>query len=78
MGSLSPSLLYSSIIINIFLILFIMTTILPLGNCVITIRVGLLDKAISSRVWILMKDDREFEGTLRGFDDFFSIELMID
>lgn len=24
-----------------------------------------------------MKDDREFEGTLRGFDDFFSMELMI-
>ncbi|CAD8113920.1 unnamed protein product [Paramecium primaurelia] len=43
-----------------------MTTILPLG---------LLDKAISSRVWILMKDDREFEGTLRGFDDFFNMVL---
>ncbi|CAD8125472.1 unnamed protein product [Paramecium sonneborni] len=43
-----------------------MTTILPLG---------LLDKAISSRVWILMKDDREFEGSLRGFDDFFNMVL---
>jgi U6 snRNA-associated Sm-like protein LSm5 len=40
-----------------------MTTILPLM---------LLDKAISAKVWILMRDEREFEGTLCGFDDFFS------
>jgi len=40
-----------------------MTTILPLE---------LLDKCIGSRIWILMRDNKEIEGTLCGFDDFFS------
>jgi len=32
----------------------------------------LLDKCIGSKVWILMKNDKEIVGTLCGFDDFFS------
>ena len=42
-----------------------MTNILPLG-------IKLLDKCIGSKVWILMKNDKEIVGTLCGFDDFFS------
>jgi U6 snRNA-associated Sm-like protein LSm5 len=30
----------------------------------------LIDKCIGSKIWIIMKGDREFVGTLRGFDDY--------
>lgn len=32
----------------------------------------LIDKCIGSRLWIVMKGDKEFLGTLRGFDDYVS------
>jgi U6 snRNA-associated Sm-like protein LSm5 len=32
----------------------------------------LIDKAIGSRIWILMKGSKEIVGTLRGFDDYVS------
>ncbi len=32
----------------------------------------LIDKCIGSTIWILMKEDREIVGTLRGFDDYLS------
>ncbi|ODN79999.1 hypothetical protein, variant [Cryptococcus amylolentus CBS 6039] len=38
-------------------------TILPLE---------LIDKCIGSPIWVLMKNEREFSGTLMGFDDFVS------
>ena len=30
----------------------------------------LIDKAIGSRIWILMRGSKEIVGTLRGFDDY--------
>ncbi|KAJ6519724.1 hypothetical protein C8R45DRAFT_32496 [Mycena sanguinolenta] len=30
----------------------------------------LIDRCIGSRIWVIMKNDREFTGTLLGFDDF--------
>ena len=30
---------------------------------------ALIDKCIGSRIWIIMKGDKELVGTLRGFDD---------
>ncbi|KAI9512828.1 hypothetical protein F5148DRAFT_1160229 [Russula earlei] len=32
----------------------------------------LIDRCIGSRIWVVMKNDREFTGTLLGFDDFVS------
>ena len=34
--------------------------------------VELIDRCIGSRIWVIMKGDREFTGTLLGFDDFVS------
>jgi U6 snRNA-associated Sm-like protein LSm5 len=30
----------------------------------------LIDQAIGSRIWILMRGSKEVVGTLRGFDDY--------
>ncbi|CCV00406.1 unnamed protein product [Malassezia sympodialis ATCC 42132] len=38
-------------------------TILPLE---------LVDRCIGSRIWVVMKSEREFVGTLLGFDDYVS------
>jgi U6 snRNA-associated Sm-like protein LSm5 len=38
-------------------------------------RAELIDKCIGSKIWIIMKNDKEFVGTLRGFDDFVNIVL---
>nr|GAT44106.1 predicted protein [Mycena chlorophos] len=35
----------------------------------------LIDKCIGSRIWVIMKNDREFTGTLLGFDDFVNMVL---
>lgn len=43
-----------------------MTNILPLE---------LIDKCIGSQVWILMREERELTGVLRGFDDYFNLVL---
>ena len=43
------------------------TTILPLE---------LLDKCIGSKIHIIMKHDKEFVGTLLGFDEFVSIRSL--
>lgn len=32
----------------------------------------LIDRCIGSRIWVIMKSEREFTGTLLGFDDFVS------
>lgn len=31
-----------------------------------------VDKAIGSKIWVVMKGEREFTGTLLGFDDYVS------
>jgi hypothetical protein len=35
-------------------------------------RTELIDRCIGSRIWVILKNDREFVGTLLGFDDFVS------
>lgn len=58
------------------------STILPLelvrapeanaGPGVVLIRLAQVDKAIGSKIWVVMKGEREFTGTLLGFDDYVS------
>jgi len=35
----------------------------------------LLDRCVGARLWVLLKGDREVEGTLRGFDAFVNMVL---
>lgn len=35
----------------------------------------LVDKCIGSRIWIIMKGDKEIVGTLLGFDDYVNMVL---
>ena len=35
----------------------------------------LIDKCIGSRLWIIMKGDKEIVGTLRGFDEYVNMVL---
>ena len=37
--------------------------------------IELVDKAIGSRLHIIMKNDKEIVGTLKGFDDFVNMVL---
>eukprot|EP00923_Selenidium_pygospionis_P029475 GHVN01052575.1.p1 GENE.GHVN01052575.1~~GHVN01052575.1.p1 ORF type:complete len:108 (+),score=23.15 GHVN01052575.1:16-339(+) len=36
---------------------------------------ALIDKCIGSKIWIIMKGDKELIGTLRGFDDYVNMVL---
>lgn len=35
----------------------------------------LVDRCIGSRIWVIMKGDKEFVGTIRGFDDYVNMVL---
>mmetsp|Transcript_4839 Transcript_4839/g.5538 ORF Transcript_4839/g.5538 Transcript_4839/m.5538 type:complete len:97 (+) Transcript_4839:1-291(+) len=35
----------------------------------------LVDKCIGSRIWVIMKGNKEFVGTLSGFDDYVNMVL---
>ncbi|KAJ3180504.1 RNA-binding protein lsm5 [Geranomyces variabilis] len=35
----------------------------------------LVDRCIGSRIWVVMKSEKEFAGTLLGFDDFVNMVL---
>jgi len=35
----------------------------------------LIDKCIGSKIWIIMKGDKELVGILKGFDDFVNMVL---
>jgi U6 snRNA-associated Sm-like protein LSm5 len=37
----------------------------------------LIDKAIGSQIWILLRGTKEMVGTLRGFDDYVSAALFV-
>ncbi|RKP09062.1 LSM-domain-containing protein [Thamnocephalis sphaerospora] len=39
------------------------------------LRAELIDKCIGSRLWVVMKDEKEFVGTLEGFDDYVNMLL---
>ena len=43
------------------------STILPLE---------LVDRCIGAPIWVLMKNEREFTGTLMGFDDYVSTYIF--
>lgn len=51
------------------------TSFLPLGAFHVFSILELIDKCIGSRLWVLLKSDREFVGTLCGFDDFVNLVL---
>jgi len=36
---------------------------------------ALIDKCIGSRIWVIMKGDKELVGTLRGFDEYVNMVL---
>ncbi|EAN34044.1 putative U6 snRNA-associated Sm-like protein LSm5 [Theileria parva strain Muguga] len=36
---------------------------------------ALIDKCLGSKIWIIMKNDKEITGTLRGFDDYMNMVL---
>ncbi|PHH91826.1 hypothetical protein CDD83_10175 [Cordyceps sp. RAO-2017] len=35
----------------------------------------LIDKCVGSRIWVIMKDGKEFSGMLVGFDDYVNMVL---
>ncbi|KAK2755493.1 RNA-binding protein lsm5 [Arachnomyces sp. PD_36] len=35
----------------------------------------LIDKCVGSKIWVVMKGDKEFSGTLLGFDDYVNMVL---
>ncbi len=35
----------------------------------------LIDRCVGSSIWVIMKGDKEFSGTLLGFDDFVNMVL---
>ncbi|KAF2804319.1 LSM-domain-containing protein [Mytilinidion resinicola] len=35
----------------------------------------LIDRCVGSKIWVLMKGDKEFSGTLLGFDDYVNMVL---
>ncbi|KAL2129797.1 hypothetical protein VTI74DRAFT_7288 [Chaetomium olivicolor] len=35
----------------------------------------LIDKCVGSRIWVIMKGDKEFSGVLVGFDDYVNMVL---
>ncbi|KAF8252714.1 LSM-domain-containing protein [Wilcoxina mikolae CBS 423.85] len=35
----------------------------------------LVDKCVGSRIWVVMKSEKEFSGTLVGFDDYVNMVL---
>ncbi|EGF82581.1 hypothetical protein BATDEDRAFT_9366, partial [Batrachochytrium dendrobatidis JAM81] len=37
--------------------------------------VELVDRCVGSKLWVIMKGDKEFTGTLLGFDDFVNMVL---
>lgn len=36
---------------------------------------ALIDKCIGSKIWVIMKGDKEVVGTLRGFDEYVNMVL---
>jgi U6 snRNA-associated Sm-like protein LSm5 len=38
-------------------------------------RAELIDKCVGSKLWIVLKNNKEFVGTLRGFDEFVNMVL---
>jgi hypothetical protein len=41
-----------------------------------SINLELVDRCVGSRIWVVMKGEKEFSGLLSGFDDFVSMLLF--
>jgi hypothetical protein len=50
----------------------LLTGTLPTNPTSPSLLTELIDRCINSRIWVIMKGDREFVGTLMGFDDYVS------
>ncbi|KAF8445348.1 hypothetical protein BGX38DRAFT_1195390 [Terfezia claveryi] len=37
----------------------------------------LIDKCVGSRIWVVMKGDKEFSGMLVGFDDYVRAQVKL-
>jgi small nuclear ribonucleoprotein (snRNP)-like protein len=42
-----------------------------------TLPLELIDKAIGSQIWVLMRGTKEIVGILRGFDDYVSFHRAL-
>jgi U6 snRNA-associated Sm-like protein LSm5 len=51
------------------------TTVETVQNLSHILPLELIDKCIGSKLWIIMKGDKELVGTLRGFDDYVNMVL---
>eukprot|EP00127_Corallochytrium_limacisporum_P002755 Clim_evm1s137 gene=Clim_evmTU1s137 len=47
-----------------------------MANADIVLPLELADKSCGSKVWVIMKFDKEFVGTLCGFDDYVNMVLQ--
>ena len=45
------------------------------GRDACCVRAELIDKCIGSKMWVIMRGDKELVGTLRGFDDYVNMVL---
>eukprot|EP01023_Acetabularia_acetabulum_P000642 TRINITY_DN10263_c0_g1_i1.p4 TRINITY_DN10263_c0_g1~~TRINITY_DN10263_c0_g1_i1.p4 ORF type:complete len:106 (+),score=17.45 TRINITY_DN10263_c0_g1_i1:29-319(+) len=45
------------------------------GNPSVILPSELLDKCVGTRIWVIMKGEREFIGTLQGFDVYVNMVL---
>lgn len=52
-----------------------MTEVLEAGQKSIHLPLELVDKCIGSRIWVIMRNNKEFYGKLLGFDDFVNMVL---
>ncbi|KAL7751034.1 RNA-binding protein lsm5 [Sorochytrium milnesiophthora] len=52
-----------------------MTTTTPPAAVSQLLPLELIDKCIGSRIWVVMRSEKEFAGTLVGFDDFVNMVL---
>ncbi|TPX34901.1 hypothetical protein SmJEL517_g02567 [Synchytrium microbalum] len=55
-----------------------MASAAPTTNTVVPqlLPLELIDKCIGSRIWVIMKGDKEFAGLLTGFDDYVNMVLQ--
>ncbi|KAF5837729.1 Sm-E protein [Dunaliella salina] len=49
--------------------------VLPQGNPSHLLPAELIDRCIGSRIWVIMKGDKELVGLLRGFDVYVNMVL---
>ncbi len=48
---------------------------MPAGNPSNILPSELIDRCIGSKIWVIMKNDKELTGTLRGFDVYVNMVL---